>query len=786
MAAPGFALAAAPAAEHPGAVIYRKLCEECHGAKGEGVAGKYDDPLTGDRTLESLARRIDRTMPEDNEEACNAEESAQVAAYIYDAFYSPAAQARVKPPAKDLARLTIPQYRNSVADLIGRFRPGFDKPPGKERGLRGSYRGSEVPPPPPPAAPDAKPPESKPKAEPKKEEEKKKPYRFERMDGRISFQFGADSPDKAKMLPQEFTIRWDGSVIAEETGVYEFVIKTENGARLWVNDRDKALIDAWVSSGPEVREEGKSLFLIGGRAYPIALEHFKFQEKSASIELLWKPPHGVLEVIPQRFLSPERLREIMVVGTSFPADDRSMGYERGIGISKAWDQATTEGAIATAEHVEEHVDELSGSKAGSPDRVDKLKNFCRAFAEAAFRRPLTEEQRQALIEPHFQAAKSPELAVKRVVLFTLKSPRFLYPELVLGDQPDAYDVAARLALALWDSLPDRKLLEAAAQGKLKTREELLAQARRMLPDPRTKAKLHGFFHHWLELERADSISKDPKAFPGFNESVVADLRTSLKLFLDQVVWGEKSDYRELLNAEYVFMNSRLASLYNAALKPQGDDFEKVAFSPGQRAGVVTHPFLLTAFAYSKQSSPIHRGVFLTRNIVGMPLKEPAMAVTFEESHFNPTLTMREKITELTRDNSCMACHSVINPLGFSLENYDAIGRWRTKDNNKPVNPVAELPTEEGQVVKLTGPRDVVRYATETPGGHLAFIRHLFNHTVKQPHTAYGPNTLEDLRASFTRNSFNIQALLSEMAVVAALEGATPPPAKDTAATAPAR
>src|SRR5581483_11101310 len=130
-----------------------------------------------------------------------------------------------------------------------------------------------------------------------------------------------------------------------ETGTYEFIVKTENGVRLAVNDPKNLLIDAWVSSGPDVREEKKSIYLLGGRSYVLTLEFFKFKEKTASIELQWKPPHGVVETIPQALLSPDRTRETVIVKTTFPADDRSVGYERGTGVSKEWDQATTDAAL---------------------------------------------------------------------------------------------------------------------------------------------------------------------------------------------------------------------------------------------------------------------------------------------------------------------------------------------------------------------------------------------------------------------------------------------------------
>lgn len=759
--------AAPPPPPHPGKIIYDKLCLECHGDKGQGVEGKYDDMLTGNRTVDALAKKIEKTMPEDNEGACVGPDAKAVAAYIYDAFYSPAAQARLHPPAKDLARLTIPQFRNNVMDLVGRFRmgPGFDRPLNAEQGLKAAYRGFEP----------LKPGDKLPKGVANQRQKDRVKVNIDRVDTRIAFHFGAESPDPGKMGTDEFRIRWDGSILAPETGVYEFAVKSENGFRLWINDDDEAdaLIDGWVSAGPEVREEKKSLFLVGGRAYRLQLEHFKFQEKTCSIELWWKPPHGTKEIIPAHALRTDRPRELMIADTTFPPDDRSVGYERGTSISKAWDQAVTESAIAVAEHVAEYLDELSGSKPSAPDHMEKLSKFALTFVETAFRRPLTEEQKALYVESHFKAAKTPETAVKRIVLFTVKSPQFLYPGLRLGEKTDGFDVASRLALALWDSLPDKRLAQAAAAGKLNTRDQVKAEAWRMLNDSRAKAKMHGFFHHWLDLEHAENTAKDPKAFPGFNEEVIADLRESLLQFIDRIVWSEKSDYRELLKADYLLLNERLGKFYGRTVT--GEEFQKVGFDPKQRAGVVTHPYLLASLAYSRQTSPIHRGVFLTRNIVGMSLKPPQMAVTFDESHFDPKLTMREKITELTRNSSCMSCHSVINPLGFSLENFDAIGRWRTKDNNKPVNPAGEFFDEQGQKIRLTGPRDIVNYVADNASGHRAFIRHLFNHVVKQQHAAYGPAILDDLQRSFASSGCNIRSLLVEIALISALDGAASAP-----------
>ncbi|MFO1486317.1 MAG: DUF1592 domain-containing protein [Verrucomicrobiaceae bacterium] len=749
---------AAPA-EHPGQPLYQKLCAECHGSKGQGVEDEYDEPLTGEKTIEALAKQIDRTMPDDDPTKTTPENARLIAEYIYDAFYSPDAQARNHPQRKDLARLTIDQFRDSVMDVIGRFRmgPGFDRPINAEQGLKAAYRGVELP----------KPGEKPVDTTPKKGIKMKRPNKtIEKVEPVISFHWGPDSPVKETLEAEQFQNRFEGSVVASETGMYEFAVKSENGFRLWINDTSEgdALIDGWVSAGPQVREEKKSIFLIGGRAYRLVLEHFKFKEKSASIELWWKPPHGVKELIPAHALRTDRPRELMIVNTEFPPDDSSGGYPRGTTISKTWDQAVTDAAIATAEHVVENLDELAGTKAGAPDRAEKLRKFANSFVDTAFRRPLGDDLRQLIVESQFKSAKTPDTAVKRIVMLAIKSPQFLYPDLQAGDKAADFDAASRLALTLWDSVLDKKLTQAAMEGKLCTPDQVRAEAQRMLADSRTKAKLHGFFHQWLELERAEGTSKDPKVFPDFTPELLADLRESLFQFIDGVVWSDKSDYRELLQADYLLLNERLGKFYGHPVT--GEEFQRVGFDPKQRAGVVTHPYLLASLAYTKQSSPVHRGVFLTRNIVGMSLKPPKKAVVFEDSHFNPKLTMREKITELTRSGGCMTCHSMINPLGFSLENFDAVGRWRTKDNNKPVNPVTEFTTHEGKLVRLTGPRDIVNYVASNPAGQRAFIRHLFHHLVKQEPAAYGAPTLDNLQKSFAASNCNIQKLMIDIAIVA--------------------
>ncbi len=748
--------AAAAADVSAGATIYRQKCASCHGPNGEG-SKDYEKPLAGERSVAQLAKVIARSMPQDDPGTLSQADAEKVAAYVHETFYSPAARERNRPARIELARLTVRQYRNAVADLVGSFRPvvRWDE----QRGLKGEYykgrrlgRGERV---------------------------------LERVDPEIKFDFGTESPVPEKTEAHEFGIRWTGSLLAPETGQYEFLVRTEHATRLWLNDLNKPLIDAWVKSGNDT-EYRASVFLVGGRAYPLRLDYSKAKQGvddsktnpnkpsavKSSITLEWTRPHRTPEVVPSRCLLPVSVPEAFVVSTPFPPDDRSRGWERGTTVSKEWDEACTEAAFATADYVARRINDLSGARDGSPDRDAKIREFCRTFAERAFRRPLSDDQKRLYVDHQFEATPDTETAVKRVVLLVLKSPRFLYRE--AAESLDGYDVAARLSFGLWDSPPDADLLAAAAAGRLATREQVARQAERMLPDPRSRAKLQNFLLTWLRVDQPPDVAKDPKRYPGFDAAVASDLRTSLELFLDDAVWGESSDFRRLLLSDELYLNGRLAKFYGADL-PADAGFRKVKLDAEQRAGVLTHPYLMAAFSYTGDTSPIHRGVFLARGVLGLSLRPPPEAFTPLPAELHPTLTTRERVTLQTKPNACQSCHGVINPLGFTLENFDAVGRFREKDHDKPVDPAGSYLTRSGTPVTLSGARQLGEFLAGSDEVHEAFVEQMFHHLVQQPVRAYGPETLADLRKKFVADGFSIRRLAVEVMAASALTPRAPPP-----------
>jgi cytochrome c553 len=745
---------AACADEPAGAAIYQQKCARCHGKSGEGTKA-YPQPLVGNRSQAQLARYIARSMPEDAPGTCKGPEADKVAAYLFEAFYSPAARARKKLPRLELARLTVDQYRNAVADLVTTSRPATAAK--EEQGLRGSYFDGSG--------------------------RRKRTAAFTRTDPVIRFDFGPGTPDHDRLQSGEIAADWQGSVVASETGLYDLVVRTEHSTRLFVNDLKRPLIDAAVKSGSDTEFRG-SLYLLAGRAYPLRLEFFtaslgvrkESKDKpplKGTVALEWKPPHGAAEVIPAHYLRTAEAPASFAPSVALPPDDRNAGYERGSSVSKAWVLATTEGAIETANYVSANLAALSGVPADAPDRKVRLQAYCAAFAERAFRRPLTPEQQRLYVGRQFEEAADPEVAVKRVVLLVLQSPRFLYRE--PGVAGDAYDVAARLSFGLWDSLPDAVLLQAAASGRLKTRADVVREAERMLSDPRARTKLRGFFLRWLQLDQVAELQKDAKKFPGFDGAAVSQLRISLELFLDEVLWSPASDFRQLLLAEDLHLNGRLGRLYDCDL-PAEAPFQKVTPEDGERAGVLTHPFLLAHLAYTANSSPIHRGVFLARNVLGVALRPPPDDFAPLAPDLHPTLNTRERVTLQTSPKACISCHGVINPLGFTLENYDAIGRYRDHDNGKPVDASGLFVTRSGQVKKFGGVRELARFLAGSAEAHEAFVARLFHHLVRQPVEAYGPDRLAELRRFFVANDYNMRRLVVESIAQAALPDREPRPA----------
>lgn len=733
-----------------GEKIYRESCANCHGDKGQGAEDSYSEPLVGDLSAGELTKVIADTMPEEDPETCVGEDAAAVAYFIHHAFYSPAAQLRNRPPSAQFSRLTGAQLRQSIADLYGHFQNPVWRE--QKHGLKGLYfKGPHW---------------------------KKENIKIDRIDPALDFDFGTESPGEG-IDAKEFYIEWTGSLKTDHTGRYEIVLRSSCSSMMYLGHVNREFINNHVQSAGKT-EFRHSIVLTAGRLYPIKIGFMQRKRKTeqppASVSLSWVAPGGVEERIPTQNLIPELMPGTFSLQTKLPPDDRSYGYDRGTVIDRAWDDSTTRVALEFAQIAIDELYPRYRHRGDNNDNRARLRGFLTELIETAFRGPADEATKQLFIDSQLAKAEDDGEAIKRVCLLALKSPRFLYPAADVNRSP-SQRIANRLALVLFDSLPsDRRLMDAARKGHLKNDQQIEQAARLMVNDYRTQAKLRAFLYEWFDLASVDEISKDAEKFPEFDPSLVGDLRKSFDAFLDEIAWSESSDFRQLLQADWAYTNERIHSFYGDAWKPDKEDglsLRRSVADAKTRIGALSHPLVMSNLAYHNTSSPIHRGVFLIRHVLGRTMRPPDAAFTPLNPDLHPDLTTRQRVELQTAEPNCQVCHQKINSLGFALENFDAVGRFRTTEHGKQVDAKGIYTTRTGENVSFTSPRDLADYLAASDDCHRAFVESTFEYFVKQPIAAYGPDTLEKLAKQFRDSGFSIRELLVAIAVTTAKDPPTP-------------
>jgi PAS domain-containing protein len=321
----------------------------------------------------------------------------------------------------------------------------------------------------------------------------------------------------------------------------------------------------------------------------------------------------------------------------------------------------------------------------------------------AFRRPASADEvagYSRLVDAAVQEGDSFEQAMQVAVTAVLVSPQFLFR--VEHDPPpakggpavrelDDYELAARLSYFLWSSMPDDELFAAAAAGKLRDAGQREQQIRRMLSDPRSDALVQNFASQWLNLRLLDGVTPDPRSYPDFNAALKADMRRETELFVQAIIREDRS-LLDFLDGRFTFVNDRLARHYG--LEGEfGDEFRRVDFAADRRAGVVTQASILTLTSNPARTSPVKRGKWILENLLGSPPPDPPPDVPELEAtqQARPGLSLRQQL-EIHRQNAvCASCHKTMDQLGFGLENFDAIGRWRDKDGKLAIDASGELP-----------------------------------------------------------------------------------------------
>ncbi|HUK34826.1 MAG TPA: DUF1592 domain-containing protein [Vicinamibacterales bacterium] len=347
----------------------------------------------------------------------------------------------------------------------------------------------------------------------------------------------------------------------------------------------------------------------------------------------------------------------------------------------------------------------SGRRSPDVDASDLgcAKKILLSLTRHAYRRPTTDADLQDLL-PFYEKGRAEsgfDAGIERALERMLVSPQFLFrvEHEAAGVASGAafriadVELASRLSFFIWSSIPDDDLLTAAAAGLLHTPAVLEREVRRMLADPRSTTLVTNFAEQWLFVRDIEAKQPDGLVFPDFDESLRADMRTETDLFLDSVL-RENRSVVDLLTANYTFVNERLAKHYGIP-NVQGSDFRRVTFPPGSpRGGLLGQGSILTLTSYATRTSPVVRGKWVLENLLSAAPPPPPPnipALKTEGAEPGTTLTMREAMTRHRANPSCATCHARMDPIGFAMENFDAVGRWRDHDNGSDIDASGRFP-----------------------------------------------------------------------------------------------
>jgi hypothetical protein len=337
---------------------------------------------------------------------------------------------------------------------------------------------------------------------------------------------------------------------------------------------------------------------------------------------------------------------------------------------------------------------------GPEDELPCARIILSKLSRRAFRRPVTDADLKPLLAFYERGRAEGDFdhGIEKALNSLLVSPDFLFR--VEHDPKNAapgtvyrvgdFELASRLSFFLWSSIPDDQLLDLAQQGKLRDQAVLQQQVRRMLDDPRSQSLVDNFAGQWLYLRNLELEKPDPDVFPDFNDSLRQDFRTETSLFFQNIL-REDHSVLELIDADYTFLNQRLAEHYGIP-NVYGSQFRKVTLTDPNRGGLLGQGSVLTVTSYPNRTSVVQRGKWILENLLGAPPPPPPPNVPDLKPHGNNgKATMREAMEEHRANPVCASCHARMDPLGFALENYDGVGKWRDKDEGSTIDASGKLP-----------------------------------------------------------------------------------------------
>ena len=389
------------------------------------------------------------------------------------------------------------------------------------------------------------------------------------------------------------------------------------------------------------------------------------------------------------------------------------------------------------------------------------------FLRRAFRRSPTDDEVQkyaGVVDMVVADGESFEFGMQLAVQAVLVSPSFLF-RVESDERPDDpmaergltdFELASRLSYFLWSSMPDDELLDLAERGELRQPETLRQQTIRMLTDGKSQAIVDNFAEQWLNLRSLDELSPDPAVFPEWDDELRAAMKgESLAVF--EAIMRDDRNVLDLLDADFTFVNERLAKHYGIE-GIAGAEFQRVSLDPKQRSGVLTHASILTLTSNPNRTSPVKRGKWIMENILGKepPPAPPGVPELEETQKSKPNASLREQLEQHRADPGCAACHRTMDDIGFGLENFDAIGRWRDDDDGRPIDASGEL--SAGQ--SFSGPVELVKILkTRSTEFVRVFSERMLTYALGRGLEYYDRCAVDDILKRLRQNDYRFSELI---------------------------
>jgi hypothetical protein len=399
-----------------------------------------------------------------------------------------------------------------------------------------------------------------------------------------------------------------------------------------------------------------------------------------------------------------------------------------------------------------------------------VRSWLTDFVPRAFRRPVEEGEVDGLLELFqiLRADASFAVGVAGVLEAILISPEFLY-RVELGDpdsqrpewrRPNGYEMASRLSYLFWGTSPDDELIAAAAGGVLATNQGVIEQAERLLDDAKARSVIRFFFDNLLPISSLSQLERDPERYRAYSPLIGASMREETQRVLEHEIFEGQGTWSAAITADYSFLNGPLAQFYGVP-GVEGDEFQKVDYiDTTQRLGVLTHAGVLAGTIHSNETNPVVRGHFILEKLMCMHIPLPA-SLADEITPPDPYSgdTARERFSAHSNNPACVSCHELMDPVGFALENYDAIGQWRDTENGVTIDATGAVPGMEGTT---DGPVELVRQIAASEATQDCFAYHWMNFAYGRTLGGTDNCMRARLGQKFRESGYDIKTLLVEL------------------------